>query len=73
MGEPIAKQIGQQMKDGSLDNITGEKFGWWIIWRKEYKDIKPSRNRRQVEGSGDDDNDDYEEDNYEYDDEEDAV
>lgn len=73
MGEPIAKQIGQQVKDGSLDNITGEKFGWWIIWRKEYKDIKPSRNRRQVEGSGDDDNDDYEEDNYEYDDEEDAV
>uniref|UniRef100_A0A1A9VY29 Dystroglycan 1 n=1 Tax=Glossina austeni TaxID=7395 RepID=A0A1A9VY29_GLOAU len=73
MGEPIAKQIGQQVKDGSLDNITGEKFGWWIIWRKEYKDIKSSRNRRQVEGSGDDDNDDYEEDNYEYDDEEDAV
>lgn len=25
------------MKDGSIDNITGEKFGWWVIWRKPYK------------------------------------
>uniref|UniRef100_A0A1A9WGL4 Dystroglycan 1 n=1 Tax=Glossina brevipalpis TaxID=37001 RepID=A0A1A9WGL4_9MUSC len=71
IGEPIAKQIGQQMKDGSLDNITGEKFGWWIIWRKQYKDNKSNRNRRQVEGSGDED-DDYEED-YEYDEDEDTV
>lgn len=37
MSEPIKKQIGAQMKDGSIDNITGEKFGWWVIWRKLYK------------------------------------
>ncbi|XP_037818606.1 dystroglycan isoform X3 [Lucilia sericata] len=64
--EPISKQIGQQVKDGALDNITGEKFGWWVIWRKQYKS-RSVRNRRQIEGSGDDDEDDdyydYEEDN----------
>lgn len=37
MSEPIKMQIGAQMKDGSIDNITGEKFGWWVIWRKHYK------------------------------------
>lgn len=68
MGEPISKQITHQFKDGSLDNISGEKFGWWVIWKKHIK-TRAHRNRRQVEGSGDDDadNDDDEYD-YEYDD-----
>ncbi|XP_065370298.1 serine-rich adhesin for platelets isoform X2 [Calliphora vicina] len=67
--EPISKQIGQQVKDGALDSITGEKFGWWVIWRKQYK-TRSVRNRRQIEGSGDDDEDD---DYYDYDDENDDI
>ncbi|XP_075166214.1 dystroglycan isoform X5 [Haematobia irritans] len=71
--EPIVKQIEQQMKDGALDNITGEKFGWWVIWRKHYK-TRAIRNRRQVEGSGTQyDEDGDEEDDYEYEDEEEIV
>uniref|UniRef100_W8AKX1 Dystroglycan 1 n=1 Tax=Ceratitis capitata TaxID=7213 RepID=W8AKX1_CERCA len=71
MSEPIKMQIGAQMKDGSIDNITGEKFGWWVIWRKHYKQ-KALRVRRQTEGSGAEDvDDDYD---YEYgDDDEDVV
>lgn len=65
MTQPITKQLGQQIKDGALDNITGEKWGWWVIWRKQYKS-RSIRNRRQIEGSGDDDEDDY----YDYDDDE---
>ncbi|XP_058975900.1 uncharacterized protein LOC101889778 isoform X1 [Musca domestica] len=62
--EPIVKQIEQQFKEGALDNITGEKFGWWLIWRKHYKNA--TRKRRQVEGSGDaEDDDEYED--YDYD------
>ncbi|KAI8127139.1 Dystroglycan [Lucilia cuprina] len=67
--EPISKQIGQQVKDGALDNITGEKFGWWVIWRKQYKS-RSVRNRRQIEGSGDDDEDD---DYYDYEEDTDDV
>ncbi|XP_073811244.1 dystroglycan isoform X2 [Musca autumnalis] len=68
--EPIVKQIEQQFKDGALDNITGEKFGWWIIWRKHYKNQAPVRNRRQIEGSGL--NEEEDDDDYEYDDDEDT-
>lgn len=56
------------MRDGSLNNIVDERFCWWIIWHKKHK-LRVYRNRRQIEGSGDDDEDDYEEDNYDYDDE----
>ncbi|XP_049309368.1 uncharacterized protein LOC105228925 isoform X5 [Bactrocera dorsalis] len=71
MSESIKKQIGAQMKDGCIDNITGEKFGWWVIWRKLYK-ARAQRNRRQAEGSGADEADDadYE---YEYDDDDEDV
>ncbi|XP_069964177.1 uncharacterized protein Dg isoform X2 [Bactrocera oleae] len=71
MSEPIKKQIGAQMKDGSIDNITGEKFGWWVIWRKLYKS-RVQRNRRQAEGSGVDEADDADYD-YEYDDDDEDV
>ncbi|KAM7341752.1 dystroglycan isoform 4-T5 [Cochliomyia hominivorax] len=64
---PIPKQLAQQVKDGALDNITGEKFGWWVIWRKQYKS---KRNRRQIEGSGDDNENDDDDYDYDYGDEE---
>jgi len=37
MGEPIAKQIAHQMKDGTIGALTEENFGLWFIWRKELK------------------------------------
>ena len=61
--EPITKQIAEQYKNGAFDNITGEKFGWWVIWTKQYK-TRSVRNRRQIEGSG---GDDEEDEDYDYD------
>lgn len=61
-GEPISNQIGLQMKDGSLNDIAGADFGWWVIWRKKLSN-RVQRFRRQLEGSGEDD---YE---YDYEDE----
>ncbi|KAI8036285.1 hypothetical protein M5D96_010878 [Drosophila gunungcola] len=67
MGEPIAKQIAHQMKDGTIGALTEENFGMWFIWRKELKS-RSNRKRRQSEGSGAGDDD------YDYgDDEEDAA
>ncbi|XP_033253077.1 serine-rich adhesin for platelets-like isoform X2 [Drosophila miranda] len=67
MGEPIAKQIAHQVKDGTIGALTEENFGLWFIWRKELKS-RSHRRRRQSEGSGADDDD------YEYEDEgEDAI
>jgi len=37
MGEPIAKQIAHQIKDGTIGALTEENFGLWFIWRKELK------------------------------------
>ncbi|XP_060652363.1 uncharacterized protein LOC132788795 isoform X2 [Drosophila nasuta] len=67
MGEPIAKQIAHQIKDGTIGALTEENFGLWFIWRKELKS-RSQRKRRQSEGSG------AEEDDYDYgdDDEEQA-
>ncbi|XP_022223300.2 uncharacterized protein LOC111074710 isoform X4 [Drosophila obscura] len=62
MGEPIAKQIAHQVKDGTIGALTEENFGLWFIWRKELKS-RSQRRRRQSEGSGADDDD------YEYEDE----
>uniref|UniRef100_A0A0A1X3Z7 Dystroglycan 1 n=1 Tax=Zeugodacus cucurbitae TaxID=28588 RepID=A0A0A1X3Z7_ZEUCU len=72
MSEPLMKQIGAQMKDGSIDNITGEKFGWWVIWRKLYK-ARAQRKRRQTEGSGVDEAEDGDDYDYDYDDDDDDV
>ncbi|XP_067633099.1 uncharacterized protein Dg isoform X2 [Eurosta solidaginis] len=70
MSEPINKQIGAQMKDGSIDNITDEKFCWWVIWHKHYK-TRAQRSRRQTDGSGADEvDDDYD---YEYDEDDEEV
>ncbi|KAL7737620.1 hypothetical protein ACLKA6_007729 [Drosophila palustris] len=68
MGEPIAKQIAHQIKDGTIGALTEENFGLWFIWRKELK-TRSQRKRRQSEGSGTDE-DDYE---YEDDDEEQTL
>ncbi|XP_054090588.1 dystroglycan 1 isoform X5 [Zeugodacus cucurbitae] len=72
MSEPLMKQIGAQMKDDSIDNITGEKFGWWVIWRKLYK-ARAQRKRRQTEGSGIDEAEDGDDYDYDYDDDDDDV
>ncbi|XP_064552080.1 uncharacterized protein Dg isoform X1 [Drosophila montana] len=61
MGEPIAKQIPHQIKDGTIGALTEENFGLWFIWRKELKS-RSQRKRRQSEGSGDEDDYDYGED-----------
>ncbi|XP_016968090.1 uncharacterized protein LOC108036449 isoform X7 [Drosophila biarmipes] len=66
MGEPIAKQIAHQMKDGTIGALTEENFGLWFIWRKELKS-RSNRKRRQSEGSGAD------EDDYDYGDDDDEV
>ncbi|XP_017838310.1 uncharacterized protein LOC108596746 isoform X2 [Drosophila busckii] len=65
MGEPIAKQIGHQLKDGTIGALAEENFGLWFIWRKELKS-RSQRKRRQSEGSGGD------EDEYDYGDYEDT-
>ncbi|XP_063700769.1 dystroglycan 1 isoform X2 [Culicoides brevitarsis] len=60
-GKLISNQIGHQMKDGSINDISGLDFGWWVIWTKRVNN-KTARLRRQAEGSGeveDDDEDDY--------------
>ncbi|KAH8369948.1 hypothetical protein KR093_001533 [Drosophila rubida] len=65
MGEPIAKQIAHQIKDGTIGALTEENFGLWFIWRKELKS-RSQRKRRQSEGSGAEDDDyDYGEDDEE--------
>ncbi|KAH8411066.1 hypothetical protein KR222_011272 [Zaprionus bogoriensis] len=64
MGEPIAKQIAHQIKDGTIGALTEENFGLWFIWSKELKS-RSQRKRRQSEGSG------VDEDDYDYEDEED--
>ncbi|XP_016985356.1 uncharacterized protein LOC108048915 isoform X2 [Drosophila rhopaloa] len=56
MGEPIAKQIAHQVKDGTIGALTEENFGLWFIWRKELKS-RSDRKRRQSEGSGEGDDD----------------
>ncbi|KQS62478.1 uncharacterized protein LOC6548771 isoform X1 [Drosophila erecta] len=66
MGEPIAKQIAHQMKDGTIGALTEENFGLWFIWRKELKS-RSNRKRRQSEGSG------AEEDDYDYGDDDEEV
>ncbi|XP_032570603.1 uncharacterized protein LOC6609368 isoform X2 [Drosophila sechellia] len=66
MGEPIAKQIAHQMKDGTIGALTEENFGLWFIWRKELKS-RSNRKRRQSEGSGAD------EDDYDYGDDDEEV
>ncbi|XP_037713056.1 uncharacterized protein LOC119549235 isoform X4 [Drosophila subpulchrella] len=66
MGEPIAKQIAHQMKDGTIGALTEENFGLWFIWRKELKS-RSNRKRRQSEGSGAD------EDDYDYGEDDDEV
>ncbi|XP_034652930.1 uncharacterized protein LOC117891532 isoform X7 [Drosophila subobscura] len=66
MGEPIAKQIAHQVKDGTIGALTEENFGLWFIWRKELKS-RSQRRRRQSEGSG------AEDDDYEYEDDGEEV
>lgn len=63
MAEPIVNQIGQQMRDGFIDNISGERFGWYIVWLRSMESRTHRHRRQALEGSGEDE---YE-DEYDYD------
>lgn len=65
VGEPISMQIAQQMQDGSIDDISGLEFGWWVIWKKKITNRVQRFKREEEEGSGQIDADeDYDYDNY---------
>ncbi|XP_055371649.1 uncharacterized protein LOC129605753 isoform X2 [Condylostylus longicornis] len=51
ISDSIINQIAEQMKDGSIDEIAGIDFGWWIIWRKGVSN-RVQRSKRDTEGSG---------------------
>lgn len=31
-GQLIVNQIKQQMADGTIDDMSGLQFGWWLVW-----------------------------------------
>ncbi|XP_037915714.1 dystroglycan isoform X4 [Hermetia illucens] len=65
VGEPISMQIAQQMQDGSIDDISGLEFGWWVIWKKKITNRVQRFKREEEEGSGQiDPDEDYDYDNY---------
>lgn len=57
-GKNIAHQINAQMKSGELDELAGLPFNWWNIWSK-YVKSRVQRTRRQTDGSGNDEDGDY--------------
>lgn len=52
---PIVSQIQQQMADGSIDEISGLSFGWWLLRsepaRQRQHDRTPRRARREADGA----------------------
>lgn len=83
-GQLIVNQIKQQMLDGTIDDMSGLQFGWWLVWADRQTaagsgtDRTPRRVRRAaaeaaMDGDDMDDgmlDDGSGEDDYEYDDEE---
>jgi neurexin len=65
-GKVIAHQVNEHIKMGALDELSGLPFNWWNIWSKHVKS-RSQRMKRQIDGSGNDD--DYDE----YGDEDDEV
>lgn len=71
-GKFIARHISEYMKSGVLDELSGLPFNWWNIWSKHVKS-RVQRTRRQIDGSGNDEEgdgetdgeDDYYEEDYE--------
>lgn len=61
----LAHKINDYIKSGKMEEISGLPFQWWNIWAKHVKS-RTQRVRRDVEGSGDEFEDDY----YENEDEE---
>ncbi|XP_055679081.1 uncharacterized protein LOC129787489 isoform X2 [Lutzomyia longipalpis] len=57
-GKLIANQIAEQMKDGTIADISGLEFEWWSVWRRRASNRVP-RTKRETEGSGEDEYDDY--------------
>jgi hypothetical protein len=69
-GKVIAHQVNEHIKMGALDELSGLPFNWWNIWSKHVKS-RVQRMKRQVDGSGNDEEEpDYED---EYGDEDDEV
>ncbi|CRL08566.1 CLUMA_CG021231, isoform A [Clunio marinus] len=60
-GKTIAHQINEQVKEGGLDELSGLPFNWWNIWAKHVKS-RVQRTRRQTDGSGNYEDDEYYED-----------
>lgn len=58
-GRTIAHQVNDYMKQGVLDELSGLPFNWWNIWSKSVKS-RVQRTRRQADGSGNDEEEDYE-------------
>uniref|UniRef100_A0A336M1T5 Dystroglycan 1 n=1 Tax=Culicoides sonorensis TaxID=179676 RepID=A0A336M1T5_CULSO len=58
-GKLITNQIGHQMKDGSINDISGLDFGWWVMWTKHVNNRTPRVRRQLTEGSGEEEEDDY--------------
>ncbi|XP_068143731.1 uncharacterized protein Dg isoform X4 [Drosophila tropicalis] len=62
MGKFIAKDISHQIKDGTINALTEENFGKWMIFNRHKElTIRSERVRRQSqnEGSGADNDEDY--------------
>lgn len=58
-GKTIAHQVNEHVKMGALDELSGLHFSWWNIWSKNVKS-RVQRMKRQADGSGNDEEDDYE-------------
>ncbi|XP_059609916.1 uncharacterized protein LOC132257147 [Phlebotomus argentipes] len=57
-GKLIANQIAEQMKDGTIADISGLDFEWWSVNRRRASNRVP-RTKRETEGSGEDEYDEY--------------
>lgn len=60
-GKTIAHQINDSVKSGDLEELSGLPISWWNIWLK-YVKSRAQRTRRQADGSGNDEDVYYDED-----------
>ncbi|XP_070501188.1 uncharacterized protein Dg isoform X2 [Chironomus tepperi] len=56
----VAHKINEYVKSEKLQELSGLPFHWWNIWSKHLKS-RVQRTRRQADGSGEGEVDDYEE------------
>ncbi|KAL7046625.1 hypothetical protein ACKWTF_002663 [Chironomus riparius] len=55
----VAHKINEYVKSKKLQELSGLPFHWWNIWSKHLKS-RVQRTRRQADGSGEGEGDDYE-------------